>query len=167
MKKLLSLLMRHKNLTLVLFLAVTLSFSLLLHHLQDEPTAQTVMLPLTSSTSTLSALESFRMSRDNAYERDVAALETLVSAEDTDRVTRQQAADTLEKLITQHQTQLALEGALLASDLQPCCAVVTEQSLTIVTQKQEITAEDTALVLTLSQLHAGFSAENVQIMTAQ
>ena len=46
-------------------------------------------------------------------------------------------------------------------------AVVTDGSVTIVTEKQEITEQDTALVLTLVQVHTGVPASGVRIMTAQ
>ena len=45
--------------------------------------------------------------------------------------------------------------------------VVTDGSVTIVTEKQEITEQDTALVLTLVQVHTGVPASGVRIMTAQ
>ena len=97
----------------------------------------------------------------------MAALETLISSEDTDRAARQSAAEELQACVALHQAQLALEGALVSSELAPCCAVVTDGSVTIVTEKQEITEQDTALVLTLVQVHTGVSASGVRIMTAQ
>lgn len=96
-----------------------------------------------------------------------AALETLISSENTDRAARQRAAEELQAYVALHQAQLALEGALLTSELAPCCAVVTDGSVTIVTEKQEITEQDTALVLTLVQVHTGVPASGVRIMTAQ
>lgn len=167
MKKFLAFLLRHKNATLVSVLAFTLCFGIGQQVFHPHSAAQTVHLPLVSSETSLSPLEAFRMSRDNSYQQDTSALETLVSADKTDNTTHQQAADTLEKLILCHQTQLALEGALSTSALAPCCAVVTDGSLTIVTEKAEITAEDTALVLTLAKTHAGLDAANVQILTAE
>ena len=97
----------------------------------------------------------------------MAALETLISSENTDRAARQSAAEELQAYVALHQAQLALEGALLTSELTPCCAVVTDGSVTIVTEKQEITEQDTALVLTLVQVHTGVPASGVRIMTAQ
>ena len=121
---------------------------------------------MTSAESSASPLEAFRISRDSAYQRDMAALETLIS-ENTDRAARQSAAEELQAYVALHQAQLALEGALLTSELAPCCAVVTDGSVTIVTEKQEITEQDTALVLTLVQVHTGVPASGVRIMTAQ
>ena len=143
-------LVRRKNWLLMAALALSLTAALLLR--PSSPQAQGVTLPMTSAESSVSPLEAFRISRDSAYQRDMAALETLISNENT---------------VALHQAQLALEGALLTSELAPCCAVVTDGSVTIVTEKQEITEQDTALVLTLVQVHTGISASGVRIMTAQ
>ena len=153
-------LVRRKNWLLMAALALSLTAALLLR--PSSPQAQRVTLPMTSAESSASPLEAFRISRDSAYQRDMAALETL-----TDRAARQSAAEELQAYVALHQAQLALEGALLTSELAPCCAVVTDGSVTIVTEKQEITEQDTALVLTLVQVHTGISASGVRIMTAQ
>ena len=153
-------LVRRKNWLLMAALALSLTAALLLR--PSSPQAQRVTLPMTSAESSASPLEAFRISRDSAYQRDMAALETLISSENTDRAARQSAAEELQAYVALHQAQLALEGALA-----PCCAVVTDGSVTIVTEKQEITEQDTALVLTLVQVHTGISASGVRIMTAQ
>lgn len=158
-------LIRHKNKLLMAALLLSLAVAIFLR--PTSPQAQSVTLPMTSAESSLSPLEAFRLSRDSAYSRDMAALETLISAEDTDRTARQNAAEALQSFVALHQAQLALEGALLSSELAPCCAVVTAGCVTIVTEKQEITAQDTALVLTLAQVHTGIPASGVRIMTAQ
>lgn len=160
-----AILIRHKNKLLGLLLLLMLPLALFLA--QKSPAAQSVTLPLTSAASTVSPLEAFRMSRDSAYERDMAALEALIDAEDTDRNIRQSASEALQAFVHLHQAQIALEGALLTSSLAPCCAVVTDGSVTIVTEKQAITEEGTALVLTLAALHTGIPASGVRIMTAQ
>lgn len=157
-------LVRRKNWLLMAALALSLTAALLLR--PSSPQAQRVTLPMTSAESSVSPLEAFRISRDSAYQRDMAALETLIS-ENTDRAARQSAAEELQAYVALHQAQLALEGALLTSELAPCCAVVTDGSVTIVTEKQEITEQDTALVLTLVQVHTGVPASGVRIMTAQ
>ena len=142
-------LVRRKNWLLMAALALSLTAALLLR--PSSPQAQRVTLPMTSAESSASPLEAFRISRDSAYQRDMAAL--------------QKAADAL--LLVLRGVQHVAAGALLTSELAPCCAVVTDGSVTIVTEKQEITEQDTALVLTLVQVHTGVPASGVRIMTAQ
>lgn len=126
-------LVRRKNWLLMAALALSLTAALLLR--PSSPQAQRVTLPMTSAESSASPLEAFRISRDSAYQRDMAALETLISNENTDRAARQSAAEELQACVALHQAQLALEGALLTSELAPCCAVVTDGSVTIVNGK--------------------------------
>ena len=135
-------LVRRKNWLLMAALALSLTAALLLR--PSSPQAQRVTLPMTSAESSASP-----------------------SSENTDRAARQSAAEELQAYVALHQAQLALEGALLTSELAPCCAVVTDGSVTIVTEKQEITEQDTALVLTLVQVHTDVPASGVRIMTAQ
>ena len=104
-------LVRRKNWLLMAALALSLTAALLLR--PSSPQAQRVTLPMTSAESSASPLEAFRISRDSAYQRDMAALETLISSENTDRAARQSAAEELQAYVALHQAQLALEGALL------------------------------------------------------
>lgn len=75
-------LVRRKNWLLMAALALSLTAALLLR--PSSPQAQGVTLPMTSAESSVSPLEAFRISRDSAYQRDMAALETLISSENTD-----------------------------------------------------------------------------------
>ena len=108
-------LVRRKNWLLMAALALSLTAALLLR--PSSLQAQRVTLPMTSAESSASPLEAFRISRDSAYQRDMAALETLISSENTDRAARQSAAEELQAYVALHQAQLALEGALLTSEL--------------------------------------------------
>lgn len=72
-------LVRRKNWLLMAALALSLTAALLLR--PSSPQAQRVTLPMTSAESSASPLEAFRISRDSAYQRDMAALETLISNE--------------------------------------------------------------------------------------
>ena len=109
-------LVRRKNWLLMAALALSLTAALLLR--PSSPQARSVTLPMTSAESSVSPLEAFRISRDSAYQRDMAALETLISSENTDRAARQSAAEELQACVALHQAQLALEGALLTSELR-------------------------------------------------
>ena len=70
-------LVRRKNWLLMAALALSLTAALLLR--PSSPQAQRVTLPMTSAESSVSPLEAFRISRDSAYQRDMAALEKLLA----------------------------------------------------------------------------------------
>lgn len=158
-------LVRHKNPLLLLMLFGTLLVASRV--LPRESTPLPVSLALTDVSDTLSPIESYRLTRDSEFRADLASLQTLAATESLEKRTREEAAQQAANLIALHQAQLALEGALADSSLAPCAAVLTEKALTLVTSKEEITQEDTALVLSLAQLHTTVSAENIRVMTSQ
>lgn len=162
------LLTRHKNLFLLFLLTATLLVSGLTNRERLEAASVTVDIPVTEcSAQSHGALEAYRLQRDEDVLTDMAALEALCTQELLDASTREDAAERLQVITQNRQAQSALEGALLNSSLAPCVAVVTQDSVTIVTEKAAVTDKDTALVLTLAAAHAGARPENVRIITAK
>ena len=163
MNKLGVLLTRHRNAFLLTLLATTLALSSLAG--QPSPPA-TVYIPVTEAAAApVSALEAYRLQRDQDTLADIAALEELIAQPLLDASTRENAADRLQEIIDCRQAQSALEGALVSSSLAPCVAVIAENCLTIVTEKADITSRDSALILTLAAAHASVKPENIRIIT--
>lgn len=161
-------LIRYKNIFLLSLLLATLLLSGYANHERLEAASTTVDIPVTEVFSEpAGALESFREQRDQEALADIAALEKLCAQENLDKSTREAAAAQLQTLLDNRQSQTALEGALAGSSLYPCVAVVQGGSVTIVTEKETITEQDSAMVLTLAAAHTGVSPENVRIITPQ
>ena len=168
MKRLGDLLTRHRNLFLLLLLVCTLSVSSAANRERLEAASATVHIPVTEAVSgNLSRLERYRQARDTAYRNDLDALEALCAQPDLDERTREDAAARMQLLISCHEAQTALEGALLNSSLSPCAAVVAGGNVTIVTGKSAVTKADSALVLSLAKAHADAAPECVRIITAE
>ena len=164
MNKLGELLTKHRNAFLILLLAATLALS----SLTGQPAAPaTVDIPVTEvAAAPVSVLQAYRMQRDQEALSDIAALEALIAQPLLEASTREDAAARLQEIIDCRQAQSAVEGALVSSSLGPCVAVLSNGSLTIVTEKAEITKKDSALVLTLAAAHTGVGPENIRIITA-
>lgn len=163
-----SFLTRHKNMLMVTLLAVTLICGSAAGRDVPEHSQTAVTLPvMQTDTAALSALEQFRQAREEAMLADMAALQALCDQEKLDDQTRQDAADRLQRIVEQHQAQLAIESALLTSSLAPCTAVVRTGSVTIVTDRADVTQEESALVIAVAKEYAGVSAPGVQVITAQ
>lgn len=168
MKRLGELLTRHRNLILLLLLVCTLAVSSAANRERLAETSAAVHIPVTSADSgSVSRLERYRQTRDEAYRTDLAALEALCAQAGLDERTREDAAVRMQTLIDCRQAQTALEGALLSSSLSPCVAVVAGGNVTIVTEKSAVTQADSALIMTLAQAHAGASPECIRIITAE
>lgn len=155
---------RHRRLLLIVLLTVTLLVSSEANRRRLQEEAVVTSLPVTQ---TVPAVSAYAAQRNDAYLQEVAALDALVSQEGLDSRTRQSAAAQLQALVHHRECQQALEAALSVTALAPCAAVVTDGGVTLITAKQEITPEDSALVLTLAEIHAGASPSDVRIMTAE
>lgn len=166
MNRIIQLAVRWKNAIILSLLLVTLAVSSLHNQHRLGESTPTVAIPVAAASRTLSVLEAFKAERDQAHQADLAALEALLSQEGLDDRTREDAAIRIQTLVSNRQAQLAVEGALLESRLAPCVAVIAGGSLTIVTDRQDITEADSALVLAVAAAHTETSPENIKIMTA-
>lgn len=157
---------RHKNLLLALLLLATMVASSLSNQ-ERLGQATTVSLPMVEpSAEPMDKMTLFRQQRDAASLQDMAALQALVGQEELDPQLRAEAASQLQALVDAREKQLALEGALLGSGLQPCVAVVSPGQVTIVTEKVTLTEDETALLMTMAQLHTGALPAQVSVITA-
>ena len=168
MNKLGDLLTKHRNSFLLGLLIITLAVSGYASRQQAAEASATVEIPVTEAVAQpLSPLETYRQQRDQEARSNIAALEKLIAQVNLDEATRDAAAQQLQQIIDNRQAQSALEGALIGSSLYPCAAVVSDGSVTIVTEKAAVTDKDSALVLTMAAAHAGASPENVRIISAK
>ncbi|MBQ7850379.1 MAG: hypothetical protein IJ343_11695 [Clostridia bacterium] len=167
MKSPVHLIQRHSNLILMLFLCTTLFVSSVLNQRRLADSTAAIALPVMKTQPAVSAVAAYAEDRDAAYRRDIAALTALCSQENLDARTREDAAEALTQLVKDHAAQLALEDALSGSILAPCAAVVSSGSVTIVTQLTDISAEASALALTLAAAHAAAEPSDVRIVTAE
>ena len=157
---------RHRNLLIVLLLLVTMVVSSLANQERLAQEAATVSLPVVEPfEEPAGKLETFRRQRDAASLQDMAALQSLIGQEQLDQQTRADAAAQLQSIVDAREKQLALEGTLLESGFYPCVAVVSAGQVTIVTEKDGLTDGDTALLLSMAQLHTGLQPAQVSVIT--
>lgn len=158
---------KHRNSMLLACLLATLVVSWFFTNKRLVEAAVTVSLPVEQVTSApKGSLDSFRSRREEAFLADVATLETLCGQENLADSIREDAARQLQEMISTREAQLALEGALTESGISPCVAVISEGSVTIVTDKATLTDGESALVMTLAQTHAGVAPSGVRVITA-
>jgi len=159
--------LKHRNALLLLCLLTTLAASWFFTNQRLTEAAATVSLPVEQvSAPAASRLEAFRARQEETYLSDTAALQALCAQESLSSATREDAAAQLQRMVDTRQTQLALEGALAQSGVYPCVAVISQGSVTIVTEKATLSDGESALVMTLAQAHAGVEPSGVRVMTA-
>lgn len=158
---------RHRNLLLMVILCTTLCLSSAMNQRRLEASREATALPVMKTQAAASPVAAYIDARDSAYEQDVAALTALCAQESVDSRTRDEAAQTLSRIVSDHAAQQALEAALAQSVLAPCACVVSGGSVTIITHHAEVSAEASALALTLAAAHAGAAPSDVRIITAE
>lgn len=112
-----------------------------------------------------SALTDERTVRERAYDQDVEALRELIGKQDTDQAVRDQAAARLNRMVENHQTELAIEEALTQAGFRPCFVVMQNDALTVNLMGAELPGNDGVTVLSICVAHSDVAVENIRIMT--
>lgn len=139
-----------------ILLAALLSAAVILAFLTHEPQE-----PLPSPTLVPTAVpeqSNRRQTREEAYDKDVAVLQTM--ADDGDEY----ALEQLQKMIDMHQSELAIEEALRGSGFEEALVIAQGSSVTVMLPSEKITEENSARILALCMSYADVRAENIRIM---
>ena len=108
-----------------------------------------------------------RTARETAYDKDVAALTALLDSGAADDETRAQAAARLDQLVADHQSELGLEEALNQAGFSPCVVLLQNGALTVIVASSDMTAETSAVILSLCAAHTDIGVENIRIMARE
>lgn len=127
---------------------------------QQTPAPSSVVSP-----SRPSEVQSARQIRENAYQKDLATLRELSADETIQEETRQQAARQIERMTAQHQMELGLEEMLTNAGFAPCMVLIQNDALTVAVSASQITAAESAVILSVCLAHTEIAAENIRIMT--
>lgn len=98
-----------------------------------------------------------RSAREAGYEKDLETLRQLAQKEDGEL-----AREQLNKMISSHQSELAIEEALRENGLEDALVIVQNGSVTVIATN--FTKENSAGILALCMAHANVGAENVRLM---
>ena len=122
---------------------------------------------LVTSAGALDALESYRQRRETQRQQDVDSLKQMIQSEHTTLEARQDAQETLERLVEEGEKERAMEGAMTAAGFSPCLCVVEGESITLMVGRKNLAQGEANLLLTLAQHHAGAAPEKVMILTGE
>lgn len=106
-----------------------------------------------------------RNAREASYEKDMAALQALTENEQLQQAIRDQAAEQLNRMVQNHQTELAIEEALQKAGFAPVLVVMQNDSLTVNAGARELNSVDSMTILSLCVAHSEIPSENIRIMT--
>lgn len=149
-----------------LLAALALAAGILIWERLPEQPAQPAPSPTPARSETPAPVAADeRSAREAAYDKDMAALKELMANEALGEDVRTQAAERLNQMVADHQTELGLEEALVRAGFGPCMALVQNGALTIALPAGEIDAAQSAAVLSLCAAHTDIAVENIRIMT--
>ena len=107
---------------------------------------------------------SVRVRREEAYNKDIAALQKLTQNTDAAESTREMAAQQLAQLIEAHQAEIALENALQDAGFSDSVVVVQNNAVTVMLRPEQLNEAVSAQILSLCIAHTSVGAENVRVM---
>ena len=136
----------------------------ILHQEQPQPAPVPSVTPAPTQ-QPLAEVE--RTRREQAYDKDVAALTALLESGAADADTQAQAARRLDALVGEHQTEMAIEEALRQAGFAPCLALMSGGALTVMLDESVMNAEASATILALCTAHTDLGAENIRIMALE
>ena len=102
--------------------------------------------------------------RELSYEKDTAALQALTENGQLQQAVRDQAAEQLNRMIQNHQTELAIEEALQKAGFVPALVIMQNDSLTVNVGPRELSGADSMTILSLCVAHSDVPSENIRIM---
>ena len=114
-----------------------------------------------------SAAPDERSLRERAYQQDLEALEKLLQSGAADENTQLQAAQRMQRMIDEHQSEIAIEESLEKSGFDPSLVLLQNGALTVILNEKQVQADVSASILNLCTAHTDILAENIRIMTSQ
>lgn len=130
--------------------------------LEGRPASEPGVQPTLAPAPTVHGDE--RLKRENAYDRDVAALQALVESGAADESTREMAAQKLASLIAEHQNEIGLETALVEAGYPSAVVIVQNGAVTVMIPSELLNETSSAQILSLCIAHTDVGAENVRVM---
>lgn len=127
---------------------------------QEAPPQQPAASPAASPAPAPRANE--RTAREAAYDKDIAALRALVQSEAADPATRTQAAEHIDRLVGDHQSELGVEAALHSAGFTDCAVLIQNGAMTVIVNAPD--QEKSAAILALCTAHTDVGVENIRIM---
>ncbi|MEF9880037.1 MAG: SpoIIIAH-like family protein [Clostridia bacterium] len=128
---------------------------------QPKPTAQTQKAAASPMPTT------GRSARELAYDKDVQTLTALIESGAEDAETRAHASARLTQMVSEHQSELGIEEALLQAGFKPCVVLLQNGALTVMVANEKLNDEQRVTILSLCAAHTDIGVENIRIMMGE
>jgi stage III sporulation protein AH len=108
--------------------------------------------------------EDYKANRANVRDTEVAYLDSIISNSNSDAETVKDAQDQKIEIVRSMESELTIEGLLVASGFSDAIVTVQEGSVNVVIKAAEISKEQAAKILEIVKDETGEPAQNIKII---
>lgn len=105
----------------------------------------------------------FRDNRDSVREKEIEYLETIISAENTDAETVQEANAQKLDIVACMETELVVESAIKAKGFADAAVTFHKGSVNVIVDAEELDSKQVAQILDIVMRETGEPAENIKV----
>ncbi len=109
----------------------------------------------------------FKTDRESKRETEVAYLDSIIDNENSDAETLKDAQEQKMAIVAAMESELKIEGLLVASGFSDAIVTVKDGSVTVVIDASQLTKEEAAKVLEVVQQETNEPAQNIKILLPQ
>lgn len=114
--------------------------------------------------STENYFEDYKANRESVRNTEVAYLDSIISNENSDNETVQDAQDQKIEIVQRMESELKIEGLVMASGFDDAIVTVQQGSVNVVIKADQISKEDAAKVLEIVRQETGEPAQNIKVI---
>ena len=108
--------------------------------------------------------EDYKANRENRRDTEIALLDSIISNKDSDAEAIKDAQDQKIEIVRSMESELTIEGLLVASGFSDAIVTVQDGSINVVIKAAEISKEQAAKVLEIVKDETGEPAQNIKII---
>ncbi len=108
--------------------------------------------------------EDYKANRESVRDTEVAYLDSIISSDNSDAETVKDAQDQKIQIVQRMESELTIEGLVMAAGFEDAIVTVQEGSVNVVLKADQISKEDAAKVLEIVRQETGESAQNIKVI---
>lgn len=108
--------------------------------------------------------EDYKANRESVRDTEVAYLDSIISSENSDAETVKDAQDQKIEIVQRMESELTIEGLVMAAGFDDAIVTVQEGSVNVVLKAEKISKEDAAKVLEIVRKQTGESPKNIKVI---
>ncbi len=114
--------------------------------------------------STENYFDDYKANRESVRDTEVAYLDSIITNENSDKETVQDAQSQKIEIVQQMEKELTIEGLVMAAGFDDAIVTVQQGSVNVVIKAEQISKEDAAKVLEIVRQETGEPAQSIKVI---